>query len=323
MGAAPVVLVAAERRDPTADMVVSALTERRASVFRFDVADFPQRIHLDAQVRDGRWTGVIGDALRTVRLEQVRGVYWRRPGPAGIADTVPEPFHSWAAAQADQALLQVLVALPAHWINNPNRDRPAAHKPRQLALAHRFGLQVPRTLVTNDPVAASRFAAELGGPVICKPITGGELPLGPEQRNHMIPAHLIDPATLDESVSLTAHLFQQWIDKAHDVRLTVVDGSMFGAAVHASTEGTRVDWRIDYEALSYTPIEVPADVAAGVRAMLDHDGLTFGALDFSVDRSGAWWLLENNPAGQWMWIEKDTGLPIADAHADYLLEGLA
>jgi hypothetical protein len=124
-------------------------------------------------------------------------------------------------------------------------------------------------------------------------------------------------------VTLTAHLFQQWIDKAHDVRLTVVDGRMFGAAVHAGTDGTCVDWRTDYDALTYNPVEVPADVAAGVRAMLDHDGLTFGALDFSVDRSGAWWWLENNPAGQWLWIEKDTGLPIADAHADYLLEGLA
>ncbi|MET7548367.1 MvdC/MvdD family ATP grasp protein [Streptomyces sp. NPDC005479] len=230
MDAAPVVLIAAERRDPTADMVVSALNQRGASVFRFDVADFPQRIHLDAQARDGQWLGTIGDALRTVRLEQVRGVYWRHPGPAGIAATVPEPFHSWAAAQADQALLQVLAALPVNWINNPNRDRPAAHKPRQLARAARFGLRVPRTLVTNDPEAARKFATDLGGPVICKPITGGELPLGPEQRNHMIPAHIIDPATLDESVRVTAHLFQQWIDKGHDVRLTVVDGRMFGAA---------------------------------------------------------------------------------------------
>ncbi|MFF0401856.1 MvdC/MvdD family ATP grasp protein [Streptomyces sp. NPDC005248] len=312
MGAAPVVLVAAERRDPTADMVVSALTQRGASVFRFDVADFPQRIHLDAQARDGQRIGTIGDALRTmVRLEQVRGVYWRRPGPDGIADSVPEPFHSWAAAQADQGLLQVLAALPVNWINNPNRDRPAAHKPRQLTRAARSGLRVPRTLVTNDPEAARKFAADLGGPVICKPITGGERPLGPEQRNHMIPAHIIDPATLDESVRVTVHLFQQWVDKAHDVRL----------AVHACSDGTRVDWRTDYEALTYTPIEVPDRVAAGVRALLAYDGLRFGALDFSVDRSGAWWFLENNPAGQWMWIEKDTGLPIADAHAQFLLEG--
>ncbi|MET7548368.1 hypothetical protein ABZS95_28475 [Streptomyces sp. NPDC005479] len=82
-----------------------------------------------------------------------------------------------------------------------------------------------------------------------------------------------------------------------------------------------MDWRTDYEALTYTPIEVPDRVATAVRALLFHDGLRFGALDFSVDRSGAWWFLENNPAGQWMWIEKDTGLPIADAHAQFLLEG--
>jgi hypothetical protein len=48
--------------------------------------------------------------------------------------------------------------------------------------------------------------------------------------------------------------------------------------------------------------------------------LTFGALDFAVDAAGSWWFYEINPNGQWLWIERQTGLPIAASLAE-LLEG--
>jgi D-alanine-D-alanine ligase-like ATP-grasp enzyme len=48
-------------------------------------------------------------------------------------------------------------------------------------------------------------------------------------------------------------------------------------------------------------------------------GLAFGAFDFVVTPDNEWVVLECNPEGQWGWIEENTGLPIADAIAKYLL----
>jgi len=42
------------------------------------------------------------------------------------------------------------------------------------------------------------------------------------------------------------HLFQQWVPKEHEVRLTVVDGRFFAACINAASGAARVDWRSDY-----------------------------------------------------------------------------
>jgi glutathione synthase/RimK-type ligase-like ATP-grasp enzyme len=114
------------------------------------------------------------------------------------------------------------------------------------------------------------------------------------------------------------HLFQEWVPKAYEVRLTVVDGRFFGARIDAGTAAGHVDWRSDYAMLSYSPIDTPPDIQTRVRHLLAVLGLRFGALDFVVAPDGQWWFLEINANGQWAWIEDETNLPISHALADAL-----
>jgi hypothetical protein len=112
------------------------------------------------------------------------------------------------------------------------------------------GLTVPRTLVTNDPDAAARFADQVG-PVAVKSF-------GP---NHVADGDSYTIAfarqmTADDlhhaSIAATAHQFQQWIDADHAVRLTAVNGRTFAAAIHAHSDAARIDWRSDYSSLTDT-----------------------------------------------------------------------
>ena len=48
-------------------------------------------------------------------------------------------------------------------------------------------------------------------------------------------------------------------------------------------------------------------------------GLVYGALDFIVDPDGCHIFLEINQAGEWGWLQRDLGLPIAEAIATALL----
>jgi ATP-grasp ribosomal peptide maturase len=311
------VLVVAEELDATADMVVDQLNHLGTPVLRFDAAVFPQHLTLTAGHSPDGWSGVLDDGTRCGRLEEVRAVYWRRPGRSTIAGQVPDPYRTWARDQADCALLNVLSALPVRWINNPHTDRAAAHKPQQLGIAAACGLTVPRTVITNDPEAARKFAAEVGAPIVCKPVLGGRLE-DQGERGRMVPTHPVDTDTVDESVRLTGHLFQERIPKAYEVRLTVVADSMFAATIHAGSTQAGQDWRTDYPNLTYSTTALPDDVEAGVRAFLDLYGLTYGAFDFAVTPAGDWVFFECNPAGTWGWVEQRTGLPIAAAHARYL-----
>lgn len=319
MGAARPVLVVAERLDASADMVVDQLNQRGAVVMRFDSADFPQHLTLTAHHRPTGtgWEGVLADEHRSVRLEEVRSVYYRRPGRPVISNHVTEPYATWAQNQADAAMLNLLSALPARWINNPHLDRVAAHKPQQLVAATSAGLRVPRSIITNDPDEARSFAQAVNGPLICKPVLGGRLNTGAD-RQLMVATHRVDPTTFDESIRLSAHYLQEDIPKKYEVRLVAVDGHLFAGTIVATSDKARTDWRTDYENLEYGTTAVPEEVASAVRRFMAAYGIVFGSFDFAVTPDDEWVFFENNPAGTWSWVENRTGLPIAAAHADYL-----
>ncbi|MET7640671.1 MvdC/MvdD family ATP grasp protein [Streptomyces sp. NPDC005438] len=312
-------LVVAERLDASADMVVDELNQRHVPVMRFDSGEFPQAVVLTASHEANRagWRGVIDNGRRSVRLEEVRSVYYRRPGPPVIPQDVPEPYATWARHQADAALLNVMAALPVRWLNNPHQDRLASHKPQQLVHATQAGLRVPRSIITNDPQAALGFAADINGPLICKPVLGGRLDTG-TQRPLMVATHVLDPSEIDESLRLTAHYLQEAIPKAYEVRLTVVDGEPFACTITSTTAKAQTDWRTDPDGLSFATTRAPDGVVAAVRRFMATYGMAFGAFDFAVTPTGEWVFFECNPAGTWAWVEHRTGLPIAAAHADYL-----
>ncbi len=121
-------------------------------------------------------------------------------------------------------------------------------------------------------------------------------------------------------MSLTAHQFQEWIDKAYEVRLTVVGDELFAAEIHAGSEASRVDFRTDYDSLTYRVCDVPEGVTDGVRSLMAVFGLRYAALDFLVDNDGVWFFVDLNPNGQFGFVP-DLRDPIATALAN-LLEGV-
>lgn len=310
------VLVLTSRIDPSADSVIRELARRDVPVLRVDAADFPQRLALAATLGDGGWAGQLRTTEGGVDLAEVEAVYYRRPRAFGLADGMTEVERSWAREEAWFGFGGVIASLRG-WLNHPAAIARAEYKPLQLATAARCGLAVPQTLITNDPGEARELTRRVGRAVY-KPLSSRAVTEDGIER--VVLTTEVDPASLDDSVGTTAHLFQARVDKAYDVRLTVVDDAFFAVAVHADSPAAGLDWRADYASLRYEVVETPPSVRRGAAAMLSHLGLRFGALDFAVDQEGTWWVLEVNPNGQWGWIAYHTGLPIAPAIADALCD---
>ena len=117
-------------------------------------------------------------------------------------------------------------------------------------------------------------------------------------------------------------MFQEWIPKAYEIRLTVVGKHHFAVAIHAHSTATRIDWRTDYDALTYEVIACPSEIAERAHAFLVAAGLTYGAFDFIVTADTEDYVfLECNAAGQWGWLAEECGLSIAEAIADELTGG--
>ncbi|MGQ0778454.1 MAG: MvdC/MvdD family ATP grasp protein [Pseudonocardiales bacterium] len=73
------VLIPAPEFDPTVDTVVEALAQREVPVFRTDLSDFPRWFGLDAELREGRWSGRLWTVHREVELSEVRSIWNRNP----------------------------------------------------------------------------------------------------------------------------------------------------------------------------------------------------------------------------------------------------
>lgn len=317
------VLVLTRAADPTADLVIAELNRRDTPVVRLNPADFPEALRATARIgpRYSAWEGELRGQHRDVVLDQVRSVYYRRPTQFRLNPGLSGHDAKWAFAEARAGLGGLLGALDCLWVNHPDRNAVAGGQPQALAAAVRCGLAVPDTLITNDPGQARAFITGLPGGIAAYKALGTTGPSGTDGEPAALWTTQVRAAEVDDSVALTAHLFQEWITKAFDVRLTVVGELMFAAEIHTTSPQAMIDVRTDYASHTYRPCQAPPAVAAAVRRMMAEFQLRYAAIDFLVDQNGKWTMNDFNPNGQWAFIP-ELREPITHALAD-LLEGNA
>ncbi len=309
------VMILTHQFDPTVDKVVDELHSRGVALFRADTSEFPERLSVGAELRDGHWSGRLRTGRRCLDLSAVTGIYYRRPTNFEFHPELSDNERRWATIQARMGLGGLLASLGS-WLNHPHQIGYSEYKPVQLCAAVACGLRVPRTVVTNEPETARAFVADVGRAVY-KPFGGSGV--DDDDGFRQVFCTVVDLEQCgNPNISRTMHLFQQWVPKDYEVRLTVVDGQFFAARIDGGSEAAQVDWRSDYGALTYQAVETPDVIRSQVSALLDKLGLRFGALDFVVAPDGEWIFIECNPNGQWAWIEDETGMPIASALADAL-----
>lgn len=316
------VLVFSEDYDPSVDRVVTALGQLGVPVFRADLGWFPQRLTLDAELDGDRWAGTLRTPDREVRLVGLRSVWYRRPTVFSFPGKMPRARREHAEREARFGIGGVLSSLPVTWMNHPQPDADHSYKPRQLSLAARCGLNVPRTLVTNEAGAVRRFADSVEHGTVVKAL-GSNIIYEDGQRKVGHTHKLTDDDLAElNGVELTAHQFQEWIPKSHDVRLVAVGASLFAVEIHTADPEALIDWRTNYDALSYAVADIPPRVARGVRDFMKTSGLNFSALDFVVTPDRRWVFLESNSGGQYGWLTSTLGTSISDAIARLLAQGV-
>ena len=118
-------------------------------------------------------------------------------------------------------------------------------------------------------------------------------------------------------------IFQAYVPKRFELRITVVGQQVFAAEIHSQhTNHTRHDWRrYDLDETPHFPHALPPDVAQRCIQLVQELGLCYGAIDMVLTPDDRYVFLEINPSGQYLWIEQLTGLPITDALCDLLIAG--
>jgi glutathione synthase/RimK-type ligase-like ATP-grasp enzyme len=310
------VLVLATSEDEHARAVADEVARLGGQVDIVDLSAFPERARLTMSYdccggRSFRFD-VNG---RTLDLGDVGAVWWRRPQPPQVSSAITRPSHRlFAANEAQEALAGLWHALDVFWVNDPARDHVAHRKAFQLRAAHDVGLRIPRTLITNDPGSARSFADSHGyRGVVYKSFSATE----EEWRE----TRLLRPEELSllDNVSYAPVIFQEYVEAAYDVRVTMVGGDAYAAAIHSQETEYPVDFRMDIANARIEPVSLPEQVEGLLRDLMLRLGLQYGAIDMRRTPDDRYVFLEINPAGQWLFVEQASGQPIANALARLLL----
>ncbi len=314
-----VCLLIADRFEPTADVLLAELRRREVPCLRWNLDQYPLGGVLTYRASRERFEVEITGDGRKLGLDDVASVWCRGLQPSGFPDDIGAVDRRFAETGARRALNALATVTNAVWINHPESLVRANSKPAQLALARQIGLDIPDTIITNDPDEARRFTATARQQTIYKSLSQTlDVETGKALFTGLITEAEI--ANLD-LIRLTPGIFQALVPKSYEVRATVVGSRIFSAKIDSQAHAeTKLDWRhLPFE-VDEQPIELPPSVETKIHEFMAAFGLIYGAFDFIVTPEGRHVFLEINPAGQYMWVQSRTGLPITEALADALVE---
>ena len=308
------------------DFVGRALERRGAKPFRLDTDRFPTEVRVTVRIENGIAAAWLEDGGDRVDVRELAGAWYRRTAIGGkIPASMDKKLRGPSIEESRRVLLGLVASLPCRVVDPPAVLRYAEQKQLQLETARRVGLDVPRTLVTNDAQAVRAFWEACSGKVVAKMMTGfAVVEEGREKVVFTSPIAEKDLADL-EQLALCPMTFQEQLAKERELRVTIVGQRVFAAAIDSNAmERSKTDWRREGVALlsSWKACDLPADVEKGLLELMDAFGLNYGAIDVIVTPEGRHVFLEVNPAGEFFWLERENGMPISEAIADVML-GLA
>ena len=310
------ILIISTHEDVHAQAVMRELAAKgHTGVRLLNLSDFPMQLSLSMRIdNNGHCDYGLRFPDRMVSMDEVTAVWWRRPQAFGVPPSVKDPavrhFVMSEAATAFQGMWQSSDAL---WVNNILRDAAAAHKPWQLTLAKQCGLTIPETLITNNPDDARQFWAAFPGQIVYKPFTNTMHSW--RETRVMKPEEEAQAA----AVRLAPVIFQKYV-AGRDLRITAIGDRLFAAETNAADGEYQVDVRLNTN-LKYREHKLPVASENKLLQLMRRIGLEYGAIDMRLTPAGEYVFFEVNPAGQFLYIEMATGMPIAAALAAHLASG--
>lgn len=306
----------------TIDRVAEALSKKGVRWFRFDTDKFPLEIQLTAKFDCSQSSHRLQYGAESIATDEVRAVWMRRIWQPNLGQDLT-PQHQAACIQESAATLSGFwdSLRDVRWIDDLERINAAQNKQRQLQVASKVGLSIPRTIITNNPEAVREFFQQVQGNMVTKLLTA--LSYSMDSASFFVYTSTVKEEDLQnaESLRYCPMVFQEKIPKQLELRVIFVRGQVFIGALDASIyEESTVDWRKpSVKVGSWQNHELPDEIVGKIQALMAEFGLLFGALDLILTPSGEYVFLEVNPGGEWGMLERDLHLPISNAIAEALI----
>jgi glutathione synthase/RimK-type ligase-like ATP-grasp enzyme len=316
-----VLLITRSDDNTSIDAVASAIRRRGGAPIRVDTDRYPELVRISTRYEETRARRTLRLPEGTFDLGEVEAVWYRRFHAGAALPSALSDLRQPCVDEARRTLLGTIAALDCFQMDPLESVRRTDHKELQILRAAQLGLDVPRTLFSNDPDDVRDFYRDVGG-VVTKMQSSFAIYRGGVE--NVVFTNVVHPEDLDDLSGLRfcPMVFQEHLPKALELRVTVVGRKVMAASIDSQRSAlTQVDWRRDGVGLleDWRPYTLPESVERGLLALLSSLGLNYGAADFVVTPDGRHVFLEVNAVGEFFWLERAPGLPIAESIADILL----
>lgn len=254
---------------------------------------------------------------RNIDPDDIYAAWYRRPAEfhLPITDHAKELYLNREQRES-QDLFMRAVSSDA-WLNPLEKMMAIDHKLFQLREAERFGFVIPRTIVANNWNDIEKFMPDK----VAFKMPYGELCV--DNKLFVMSAKILKKEGKKFNVkgSPFPGIFQEFIEKKCEWRVTIVGDQVFSAAIFTHAKA-KDDWRKhqrDDKLVEFREENFPGKLSKLCVDFLKKTGLKYGAFDFIEDHDGNIVFLEVNSNGQYGWLEDKLGLPISDAIAKELI----
>jgi len=304
------VLVCGDPYEPVTAFLCSRLEVLEIDYRQLDLRKLRHGADLDLAWDGGRPCGSISTEDWRIEFDELSGVYFRN---VELSESEEEgekvDSKSQAYPETDARLAAVLNNLPCDVLNRPSATYSNRSKPYQALLIRRFGFQIPRTLVTNDPEAVARFFVECDEKLIFKSISGVRSTVRRMTKEDFGRLELLGncPAQFQEYVA------------GDNIRVHVIGEQWFAVRIQCEA----VDYRYAGEegyTLTMVPAVLPRDIAANCIRLTRELGLTMSGIDLKETPSEEYYCFEVNTSPAFLFYESPARPVIADALAKFLAQ---
>lgn len=304
------ILIITHKQDYTVDYLIDKLNSKKIPYLRLNCEDLLSKPLF--QINDNIDFNILFE-----NRQKINSVWFRRtqlPSIQGLEVQESIYFNY----EFDSLLENIYCSLSEKkWLSDPFSIYKAENKILQLKIAKKVGFKTPKTLVTNSKIEIVKFYKS-NFKTIIKPINSGNL-------FHKKEPSLFFTSILNDShinslndFDLTPCIFQEYIEKEYELRVTVINKKVFSAKINSqSKEESKIDWR--RSKLKFEKYILPKEIEEKCIEICSFLNIHFGAFDIIKNKNDdLYTFLEVNPNGQWAWIEMETGLKISNAIIEYL-----
>ena len=291
-------------------MVAAKLLGRGERPFLINLDEFPRDYSIVYEFFQTQWVRSITHlpSKDTVNADEIGAVWLRKPGDfAFTSDDLDEDEKNFAVNETDHFLHGFLLSLDCYWMSHPVALRNAQWKGEQLFRANKMGFSIPESIISNQPGSVRDFKSKVNDDIIYKTMSSPLLSTDENNIANSVPTTLITEEHLAhlDTVEEVPCCFQSLIDKSFELRVYVIGDTLFAAKIHSQDDNrTLIDYR-DFSAdIRYEATLLPKSVERLCREFILSYNLNYGAIDLIVTPDEEYVFLENNPGGQFLFVEE-------------------